>query len=177
GSDNFSFLVPQLPNAVITVAASYGDPGFGEAFSLAHQDVSPGQANIQLALPAPAVLTAPMASASAVNSNTIFRWVSDDKVFLLHVVDADEYRELFVLTSSKQIKLPSIAGEFPLRPAADHFWSVQVHGTWPSVDAAAGAEGFQDPFGIWQGDPDGLGRGDGVFSQSEIHDFTTSANP
>jgi hypothetical protein len=178
---NFSYLAPALPNSTITMAAYYGESfPYGTSYAVVHKDVAPGQTNVDLTLPTPATLTAPLDGAANVNNSTTFRWVSDAKVFVLHVSNTDTsagapFSDMYVVTAKKQLTLPAVSGGSWLTPGQLHSWCVQVHGNWASVDAAANSKGFQDPFGPWQEDPDGNARGDGMLSQSATSSFTAAA--
>lgn len=169
-TDTFSYLVPSLANSVITVAAAAGFTG--EGYSVVHKDVSPGTTGIALSIPAPPVATAP-APGTAVGPSSMFQWASDSKVFVFHAEDRELYRGLFVVTAQKQLKLPVFpAASFELRSGADHYWDVEVHRSWQTVDQAAGSNGFQDAFATREESPVGSLRGDGNYSVSARRGFT-----
>lgn len=169
----FSYKVPALPNSVLTIAASFGDPDpyNGTAYGVVHQDVSPN-ADVQLTLPSVPGLSSPAANATNVTASTQFGWVSNAKVFLVQVEDVESWNFVYILTSQKQTKLPLIGGDLVVPAGRKQQWNVQVHGNWADMDAATGPKGFQDAFGMWKSEPDGNTRGPGSYAASEARQFT-----
>jgi len=169
----FSYKVPALPNSVLTVAASFGDPDpyNGTAYGVVHQDVSPN-ADVQLTLPTAPGLSSPAANATNVSASTQFAWVSNAKVFLVQIEDVESWNFVYILTSQKQTKLPLIGGDLAVPSGRKQLWHVQVHGNWADMNAATGPKGFQDAFGMWKSEPDGKTRGPGSYAASEAREFT-----
>lgn len=181
GPATFSYLVPSIPNASITFAASDEDWNTGE-FALVHRDgIAPGTSNIALEIPATASLTGPAGGAGTmVNDTTPFRYQNRQPGVGAVVVvfeDRETYRGMFVVTSSTNFTLPRVLqGGFGLRPGILHAWQVHTHGTFESVDAMASPNGFADAFSVeWFAppyEPVGPNTASGTFTMSASREFT-----
>jgi len=170
----FSYLVPVLPGASLSVAASSGATA---PFSLVHREnIAPGQTGVALAIPGPVTLGSPPLGAE-VTAATPFTWSSPAqaaRTFVWHLEYTDTVQGLFVLTSRTQLTLAELADGFGVPPNTDVYWSVETHGAAPDVDAATGPSGFLDSY-VELGDvPDGPTLRDGSFTRSEERAFTVS---
>lgn len=168
----FSYLVPSLPGASLTVAASAGSP----AFSVAHVDGVPAAAaeDVALVLPRPVALNAP-ASSAQVGPGSTFAWSTvgqSARVFVWHLESQGFFEGIYVITARSQIELPDVPGYALTLPSDGEFsftWSVETHGDYPSVDAATGPEGFFDSFALEKNLGTGLPRGDrGYYTNSAL---------
>ena len=88
-------------------------------------------------------------------------------------LESDRYFEgIYVITSRSEIEFPSIPGySMTLATPDDDFafhWSVETHGDYPNVDAAAGPDGLYDAFALEVNVPTGPSRGSrGYYTNSE----------
>jgi hypothetical protein len=162
---NYSFLVPTLPNATITVVAREGNSSFGAA-ALAHRsNVTSGQTTPALSIPTPPTLIGP-ADGSTLNDTSMFTWSGPQDVSVLHMESRSFYESIYVVTARKSVPMPTFANGFALRAADDAVFRIEAHGDLATVDEAAGANGFVDSFGPWADDPDGPRRDAGTFAIS-----------
>jgi len=170
----FGYLVPNLPESVITLAVSQG---FFAPYAVAWREVAAGQTGLALALPSPVRLGAPQADA-IITPETRFSWSSPSggaRTFLWHaeLVDDTIYQGIFVATARTEIELPSFGSALTLPPRSSSVWSVETHGDQPDVDAMTGPEGFLDAFSIPpQTYPYGPRRGAGSYTDSIHNSFT-----
>lgn len=172
-SNAFSYVAPSLSNSVITLAAVEGDRFRIGPYAMVHKDVVPGTSNIALTIPSPPVLLSPAPGVTGVSANQDFQWEGASKVFLFRVHDDQFYKGIYVFTARKKLQLPVFGNRaFFLNANARHFWNVEIHGDWQSVDSAAGPDGFQDSFGF-DDSPVGSRRGDGTYTQAGSRSFTT----
>jgi hypothetical protein len=176
----FSLLVPSLPNASLTVAASAGPPGY----SVAHVDGVPAAAdqNIALVLPRPVSLNAPAGGSSA-GPGTTFAWSTvgqSARVFVWHLESESYFEGIYVITSQSEITYPEVPGYSLTLPSPDEdfafYWSVETHGDHASVDAATGPEGLFDSFALEKNIGTGALRGgQGYHTNSDIRFVTIPA--
>jgi hypothetical protein len=160
----FSHLVPSLPSGSLTVAALAGPPGYG----VVHVDGVPAaadQQNVALVLPRPVSLNAP-AEGAQVGPGTTFAWSSvgqSAQVFVWHLESQAYFEGIYVVTAGSEITYPQVPGYSMVLPSADEdfafYWSVETHGDFPSVDAAAGPEGLFDSFALEKNIGTGPSRG------------------
>jgi hypothetical protein len=169
---NYSFLVPTLPNATITVMACEGDASFGEA-ALAHRsDVTSGQTTPALDIPTPPRLFGP-ADGSTLNANSMFSWNGPQDVSVVHMESVSFYESIYVVTARTSIPMPTFPNGYGLRAADDAWFRIEAHGDLATVDEAAGSSGFVDSFGPWADVPDGPRRNAGTFAISVASGFWT----
>jgi hypothetical protein len=146
----FSYLVPELEGATVTVYASTGSSSTG-SFALAHQsrpataaDVSP----LEIALPDPPILSEP-GPAATLAPDTVFRWQTDNAVSVVTLLhDGPRFtRRIHVVTAAKSAQIPAPLSSL-LEPGDQNatYWFVEAHGRATSLDAVTSAEGFLDPF-------------------------------
>jgi hypothetical protein len=167
---NFTYLVPSLPNASVTVMASEGD-SFRGAASVAHRDgITNAQNTIPLELPTPPV---PVGGQGAITPETTMSWSGSQKTYVWRAESADWYEGVYVVTSRKSITMPTFANGFALRSGEEASWRVETHGNAATVDELAGPQGFADSFGASMGSgPSGPRRDSGTYSISMSRRFT-----
>jgi hypothetical protein len=162
---NYSFLVPTLPNATITVVAREGNSSFG-AVGVAHRsNVTSGQTTPALTIPTPPVILGP-ASGSTLNDSSMFSWNGSQDVSIVHMESNNFYESIYVVTAKKTIPMPAFINGFVLRTGDDAYFRVEVHGELATVDEAAGENGFVDALGPYGDSPDGPLRDAGTFALS-----------
>ncbi len=169
----FSYLVPALPDASLIVAASASMPGS----VVAHADgilPIPDQ-NVALTLPRPVTPSAPP-SMSEVGPGTVFSWSTLGQtagVFVWHLESDGYFEGIYVITSRDSIEYPQVPGYSMVLPTLQNdfifYWSVETHGDYASVDAAAGPEGLYDSFALERNMGTGPSRGSrGYFTNSDV---------
>ena len=150
GPATFSYLVPSIPNASVTVAALDEDWEAEELALIHREGVALGTTNIDLEIPRTASLTAPADGEDMVDDTTSFRYTNRQPGVGAVVVmfeDRTDWRSIFVVTSSTDFTIPKVLqGGFGLSPGTPHAWQVQTHGTFASVDAMASPTGYADAF-------------------------------
>jgi hypothetical protein len=175
----FSYLVPALPSASLVVAASASAPGY----VVAHADGVPAAAdqNVALELPRPVAPTAP-ANGTQVGPGTVFAWSTlgqTAQVFVWHFESEGFFEGIYVITSRSEIEYPTVPGFTMDLPSDDEFafyWSVETHGDYPSVDAAAGPDGLYDSFALEKNIGTGPSRGSrGYYTNSDIRTVDLTA--
>lgn len=178
GPSTFSYLVPNIPNSTVTLAAEDHNYGSGE-YALAHVDgLSAGASDVALAIPMAASLTAPPNETANVDTTTPFRFQNRQPsvgVFVVRMENYLSYNDLFIVTERTTITIPTVLrGGFELRPGELHYWSVETHGTTASVDAAASPEGFLDAhsFAEYGAPPEGPRSSSGSYTFSGVREFT-----
>ncbi len=145
---------------------------------MAHKDgLSAGNAAVTLDIPAPAEPLSPVGN-SGVDANTIFSFkASADNAgaFVVWLENFDFYQTLYIVTSKKQFKIPTVVGgAFKLDPEQFFRWRVETHGDFATVDQMSGPTGFMDAFSnTWQ-TPTGPRQESGSFTLSAAYGFTTS---
>jgi hypothetical protein len=163
---SFSYIVPNLPNAVIDVVARND---INDAFAAAYADnIAPNQSGVALSIPTIPTLTAPADSKTNVDQATLFQWTGDAKVFLFCANAHSNYDALCVLTSQKQTHLPAA----PTLAGMDYYWYIETHGDFASVDAASGPDGFISSYSASY--IRGPKRGNGTYAESSSRVFTTT---
>jgi hypothetical protein len=135
-------------------------------YAAAYQDnVLPGSNKLAFTIPKPA-------NNLNVNSAGLAKWTGSAKVYLLHIVDVDYYDDYLVLTSAKQAGFPAESETGIAIPSGHKYtYTVETHGAYDSVDAAAGANGFLE--GLWFGVPEGPRRGSGTYTSSAAVGYTS----
>lgn len=151
GPGTFSYLVPSLPDSSITFAAVDEDWNSRE-LALAHQDnVVPGTTNLALTLPATPSLTAPAAGTDA-DDTTVFHFQNRQEgvdAVVVRIESTGFYEGLYIVTANNEFTIPPVlGGGFTLLVGENHFWQVEAHGTYASVDEMASPTGYASPFAI-----------------------------
>jgi hypothetical protein len=173
---NYSYKVPvSLPNAGITVAAVAGDLGYSP-IAIAHKDdAAAGQTGVDLTIPSPQALLAPVDAATA-NANTSFTWSGAAGVSVFSIIidpsNTTVPTTMHVVTAAKTVRLPSFpAASYTIPPSKECFWWVESHGSIATVDAAAGPTGFLSAF--THHTLEGSRRGGGSYTESVHRSFTS----
>jgi hypothetical protein len=180
-TDAFTYLVPKLTDASISVAASEEDSNDG--FSVVHRDgLSPGEPVGTLQIPAPPITLGPTGTAAdAVDDATPFTFKgSPDSAgaYVIHVEADQFYQSLFIVTAKTTFTLPKVLdGAYQLTSGRLYRWWVETHGSYETVDQMAKAGGFADAYaGPTQfsapGKPMGLNQESGAFTSSGAALFT-----
>ncbi len=176
GPDSFSYLVPNLPQGSLTVAASatYANGGL----SIAHEDgLSGGSEPVALTLPTPSGLAAPAGGANGVDSTTSFQFIGspDCDAYLVTMSSYYYNSALYVVTSREEFNIPEVlGGDFQLLPDDLVEWWVETHGDAGSVDEMAASGGFMDAFSADEETPKGPRLGSGSYTASSRRSFTTA---
>jgi hypothetical protein len=178
--NTFSYLVPVLPSASITVAASEGWEVVNGPFAIAYKTGLSADAKPALKIPTPVTLVSPGDSADGVDAETKFRFTSpasNTGPFVVHFENVQvggAFQDLYVITADKELTIPDVLdGGFELNPGDAIRWNVETHGAFASVDAMAGPDGFWDLF-AWEGGPVGPLTDDGEWTNSAGRYFTTA---
>jgi hypothetical protein len=180
GPNSFSYLVPTIPSSTLTVAASEGWDSDDGPFALVYKTGLASADKPDLKIPTPATLAAPASGATGVTATTQFTFTapaSNPGPFVVHFTNADingPWEDLWVVTADKKLTIPSVLeGGFALNANNLHSWNVETHGSFASVDAMTGPEGFWDMF-MWQSGPVGPLTDDGAWTMSAPRNFTTA---
>ncbi len=179
--DTFSYLVPTLAKASISVAAiagaEYGPIG------VAHADgLQQGDSSTKLAIPVPATVKKPKIGAplAANHMFSLTPGAGNDGPFVIWIERSDrQYFSMYIVTAQTDVALPSVlGGSFTILPdagyqGAEYGWGVETHGDYKTVDDMAGPTGFIDSFGSsWGSSPTGPTRQNGSFTFSGSYPFT-----
>jgi len=142
---DFTYLVPTLPNASISIAGQTGTAG-RPPFAVAHQDgLAAGQTGVRITIPVPATLVEPADNTKPLAANTVFRWTGGSGVSVWHLTSVNFYEDMFIVTADKQIQIPTpTEGGLPLGNGQAYTWSVENHGSIATMDDATGSNGFLD---------------------------------
>lgn len=174
-ADAFTFNVPVLSDADMTVAASEGTDEFYGPYGIAYKSVAPGATGVALNIPSPPTVIAPADGRTGVNGSTVFQWAGTDHVVVLHVEAKRFFQGMFIITSAKSTKLPEIGGSFFLPANEIHTWQVEVHGDYKSVDQVARPGGFLSTFGAWRTEPQAYrAQDEGFFAASSTLGLATA---
>lgn len=173
--ESFAYTVPSLPEASIVVAAHEGDLYDG-ARAVAYRDgLSAGATSVALAIPSPAVLTAP-SNGAALGDDTVFSWSGEAQTYLWMLWSNTTNEALYVVTGEKQLTVPTFPNGLDLvRPGATYSWRVETHGDAESVDAMLGDVGFMGAFNdIAYDEPEGPGTGVRTYTATAVRGVTTA---
>jgi hypothetical protein len=174
----FSYIVPTLANASISVVASQGESY--DAYGLVHKDgLSPGDAAGTLSIPAPATVLSPTTSGTMADQTTQFSFngSADSKgAYVIHVEATQFYQAFYIVTSKKKFTLP-VSNGYDWIGGRVYYWRVETFGALATVDQMAGPTGFADAYyGPTQststGEPQGLKQDSGSFTMSAKGFFT-----
>jgi len=180
-ADAFTYLVPKLMDASISVAASEEDGSDG--FSVVHQDgLSPGDSVGTLDIPSPPITLGPTGTAAdAVDDATPFTFkgsADSAGAYVIHIEADQFYQSLFIVTEKTTFTLPKVLdGAYQLTSGRLYRWWVETHGSYETVDQMTKAGGFADAYaGPTQfsapGEPMGLNQESGAFTSSGAALFT-----
>jgi hypothetical protein len=171
---DFSYVVPTLPNASVTMAAAEGTAYFGAA-AVAHQDgVTAGESGIDLVIPSPPTVIGP-AGGTTIGPSTTLSWTAGShNAFVWSAISNYYYEGIYVVTKRTQLSIPTFSNGWTMRPGDTFTWRVETHGNADSTDDMTGADGFADSFGYYSGDePRGPRRDSGSYSISYSLYFLT----
>jgi hypothetical protein len=172
---SFSYLLPDIPNATVTILASEGSAFTGGAGFAMLSDVAPGDSGVQLTIPSPPTLNTPSDTAT-VSSTTTFSWSGTSETYLWRASTDGIYESIYVITTRNQITMPIFPNGFALRPNGSHSWRVHTHGDASNVDDMAGPQGFISEFAYSGGDtPEGPQRSSTTFTSSISRAFYTGS--
>jgi hypothetical protein len=169
---NYSFLVPSLPSATITVVAREGDAFYGAA-ALAHRsNVNSGQTTPALAIPTPPTISGPAAGVT-IAANTMFSWSGGEDVSVWHAESENFYESVYVVTTKKSLPMPVFQNGFALRAGDDAYFRIEAHGGADTMDEVTdpSRNGFFDSFAPYADDPDGPRLDPGTFAISRGSTF------
>jgi hypothetical protein len=154
-------------------------------FSLAHKHgISAAQTGIALTVPDAASPIAPGAS-TTVSTSTDFSWSAPSGqqgpvlyTLGLAVGDSIPQTHIRVVTSKTTARIPKFPAAFGpiVTPSVSGGWWVETNGSFTSVDAAATASGFVDPFDHSATIVGPLDQ-DGTHTWSAARSLTISATP
>jgi hypothetical protein len=174
--DDFSYIVPSLSGASLSVAAYEGSI-YTPPFALAYQDGLTSSSSPELTIPETASLRQPINDATGVTTDTQFAFDAAPGVggHLVYIQESGVMEGIFIVTAETTFTLPEIVqGDFSLYPESWFYWAVEAHGSFATVDAMAGPEGFLDPFSLKREFPTGDRQGGGEFTISEERWFQTA---
>lgn len=176
-SASFLYKVPNITGVGVTFAAVDGTLGYAPVGVAHMDDLAAGQTNLSLTTPTPQRQVGPVDGAPRVDGTTSFSWQGDPGVSLciFNIIDASSGfvgDHIYVVTKEKSLKIPSFPVSFSIPPNNDVRWSIETHGSYATVDEAAGPKGFIDQFAYHA--PEGSRRGTGTYTQSEWRAFTTA---
>jgi hypothetical protein len=172
----FSYVVPQLANASISVVASEG--ASYSAFGLVHKDgLHPGDEAGTLKIPTPATTLSPNGGNANLTTPFSFSGSADSKgAFVIHIEATQFYQSVYIVTTKKSFTLPTPIGHTWIG-GRGYSWRVETFGSLATVDQMAGPAGFADAYyGPTQststGEPQGPSHESGSFTISEPGYFT-----
>ncbi len=142
---DFTYLVPTLQNASISIAGQTGTVS-SPPFAVAHQDgLAAGQTGVHITIPVPATLVEPADNTKPLGANAVFRWTGGSGVSVWHLSSVNFYEDMFIVTADKQAQIPAPAeGGLALANGQPYTWSVENHGSIATMDDATGSNGFLD---------------------------------
>jgi hypothetical protein len=167
--DSFTYTVPSLPGATLTVVAkNVVNPG---GMAAAYAEIEPG-ADANLALPALPILVGPEQDKTGVDGTTLFQWNGEPRVYVLWANSVTDNDKIYVVTRDNQARFP-IGAEYGYTPraGAQFVWSLEVHDNYASVDEATSEAGFLSAYA--DDTIRGPRRGDGTFVRSQARNFWT----
>jgi hypothetical protein len=180
----FSYLVPQLTNASIGIAASDGD-AYSGPYSVVHKDgLSPGEDAGTLTIPG-TVVGLGRAGTAPVDDTTSFTFnagAAPARAFVVHIEAVDFLQYLYIVTARTKFTIPQVmAGAYTLAGNRDYFWTVETHGSVTTVDDMTGPNGFADSYSGatsigGPGQPQGLGQESGSYTVSAAAYFTRTCD-
>jgi hypothetical protein len=174
----YEYLVPDLSNGKISVAAA--ETHNDESYAIAHRDQNQvGDTGVDIVIPPPVSALVPVDNATGVGPTTPFTFNAGDPKnsgYLVYMETQEYQQGVYIVTTDRQVTLDKVPviGTSLILPDAWHFWYVETHGQYASVDAMAGTSGFLDTFTLNDHLPQGPSRADGAYTQSVIQYFRTS---
>lgn len=184
--DEFSYLVPALPESSVTVAAYEFESGFEpvqrRSMAMAYQGgLTQGADPVSLTIPALPKLLSPIGTTPLPIDDVSFRWQGVDGPIMIRIEGCQDCggpnaREgFYIVTSKKDVPFSKFGDEsLALHPGLKYNWQVQYHGDFGSVDDMTGAGGFISPFDMDLEQVLGPREGSGVYAQTTYPGFTTA---
>jgi hypothetical protein len=181
--EEFSALVPDLPDSSLVVSATDGTASLPPYAVAWRDELQPGD-DVALELPLPVVLSSPQNDV-LISSDATFSWTplgGSTGPYLWHLEFLSAGGESFlsqgmlVVSASPELTIPTFPDGFTVPPGVVGLWSVETHGSAASMDALAGPDGFLDPFSIGETFPVGPGRGGGSYTESARQTFTMGSD-
>lgn len=180
-AEAFSYVVPTLADSSITVAAWEGE--YLGPLGMVHKDkLSPGTPTGSLVIPAPPKLLKPLAGSIDATTPFSFQGSPDNAgAFLVILNSLDTGSHLYIVTAQQKLShLPNVVdGAWTLEHASgaaqpvEYQWWVETHGSFATVDAMTGPDGFIDEFGVNYDTPVGIHHRDGTYTYSSYSIVTT----
>jgi hypothetical protein len=146
--NNFSYLVPTITGASVSVLAAEGS--FYGPLGVVHKEgLNAGDATGALDIPLPPEPLTP--NQTAVDPETAqftFKASADNAGAFVVTMEHDTiYEYIYVVTTKTKFTIPSIVGgALPLRSGATYRWWVETHGDFATVDEMTGPNGFADAY-------------------------------
>jgi hypothetical protein len=138
-SAGFSYVVPQIPDAQVLLAASVSKPGGGETVAV-RKGIAPGTSQVSLVPQAPPEAILPAEGATGVGTQMRFSWTAFARgvhLFVFEPVSLDAPR-ITVVTTETSATLPDLAALGLALPRSTRYvWRVEAVGPLVDVDAAA----------------------------------------
>lgn len=138
-SAGFSYVVPQVSEAQVLIAASVSKPGGGQTLAL-RKGISTSASQVSLTPQAPPEAILPADGATGVGSQMRFSWTAFTRgvhLFIFEPVSLDAPR-ITVVTTETSATLPDLAAlGLALPRSAKYVWRVEAVAPLADVDAAA----------------------------------------
>ena len=166
-SGAYDYLVPNLANSSITIAAS--ESKIDRSLVIVHRGgLAAGPVEGIELFPAPTATYSLTAGFGAVIGEPA------TKAYVVVMLTQGENRALYVVTTTPFTldDVPVVNDAF-LTPGAWNTVWVETHGTPDDVDAMAGPDGFIDDFWFYKDRPAGSKRSHGAFGQSALIEYQT----
>jgi hypothetical protein len=174
----FSYLVPTLAKSTFAVAASQGDPYYGET-SITMRDGLSATSNPAFTMAPSVKLTSPASGKTMVTgaTNFVISPNGNGGPYVFQFVNVDKngpIQAIYLVTTQTSVTIPKvIGGGMELQANNLIEWRVGTHGAYADVDALASPGGGLMPFTDYGVDLEGPPR-DGEFTMSEWRTFTTA---
>jgi hypothetical protein len=181
-ADTFSYLVPTIPGASITLTAWEGS--WVGPLGMIHVDgLQPGASTGALKIPLPPQLLTPPYGAEGITTKTSFSFkASPDNagtfLIVFNQIEPNEPQRLYVVTAQKKFEIPTVVGgALILNPGSKYEWWVETHGSYPTVDEMAGPKGYVEEFSLNYTEPVATTRSEsGTYTYTPIYEFTMAGS-
>lgn len=175
-ADAFSYVVPKNLATGTTFTLAAWEGSYDGPLGMVHKDgLAADGATGTLQIPAPPVVVGPRAV--AVDTSTSFKYgkgAGGGATFLviIHRITT-EAQKLCVVTAKTSFAVKDLVdSEFAFTSGADYEWWVETHGSFPSVDAMTGTNGFVDEFSMNYIRPVGTHPQDGTYAYTTTYALT-----
>ena len=130
-------------------------------------------------IPPPVSGLVPVDNATGIGPTTPFTFNAGDPKnsgYLVYMETQEYQQGVYIVTADRQVTLDKVPviGTALILPDAWHFWYVETHGEYASVDAMTGSTGFLDTFTLNDHLPQGPSHADGAYTVSAMHYFKTT---